>query len=294
MTVFAKQNPTVGSQLSATRSSFMITDILAAKVGDDIVSERMPAGNLNDFDSDEDFGDDGNSSVCSNDKEINVTHHSGRTLTSSSKKQRKARTAFSDHQLHSLEKSFTRQKYLSVQDRMELANKLGISDTQVKTWFQNRRTKWKRQTSVGFELLVEAGNYAAYQRAYQRNYPQLDGWQYPSSLQVPPSPAELYYRQASLAALHSQSPFGLYPGASLNLTKPPAFPLLNPSTSTSSSSPSSIPIPPQLNSYYQNLHRMPPQTIRSNSPLNLGRGSPTKTNEINDNTTSDDEETIEV
>lgn len=73
------------------------------------------------------------------DKEINVTHHSGRSLTSSSKKQRKARTAFSDHQLHSLEKSFTRQKYLSVQDRMELANKLGISDTQVKTWFQNRR-----------------------------------------------------------------------------------------------------------------------------------------------------------
>lgn len=57
----------------------------------------------------------------------------------SSKKQRKARTAFSDHQLHSLEKSFTRQKYLSVQDRMELAAKLGISDTQVKTWFQNRR-----------------------------------------------------------------------------------------------------------------------------------------------------------
>lgn len=56
-----------------------------------------------------------------------------------SKKQRKARTAFTDHQLHSMEKCFSRQKYLSVQDRMELANKLGISDTQVKTWFQNRR-----------------------------------------------------------------------------------------------------------------------------------------------------------
>lgn len=55
------------------------------------------------------------------------------------KKQRKARTAFTDHQLHSMEKCFSRQKYLSVQDRMELANKLGISDTQVKTWFQNRR-----------------------------------------------------------------------------------------------------------------------------------------------------------
>ena len=55
------------------------------------------------------------------------------------KKPRKARTAFTDHQLNSLEKSFERQKYLSVQDRMELASKLNLTDTQVKTWYQNRR-----------------------------------------------------------------------------------------------------------------------------------------------------------
>ncbi len=55
------------------------------------------------------------------------------------KKPRKARTAFSDHQLQSLEKSFERQKYLSVQDRMELAASLNLTDTQVKTWYQNRR-----------------------------------------------------------------------------------------------------------------------------------------------------------
>ncbi|KAJ6638979.1 BarH-like 1 homeobox protein [Pseudolycoriella hygida] len=144
MTVFAKQNAnsTGGHQLSAARPGFMINDILAAKSANIVNGPvHLPPENHNYFDSDEDFGDDadGNSSVCSNDKEINVDHHSGRGLSSSSKKQRKARTAFSDHQLHSLEKSFTRQKYLSVQDRMELANKLGISDTQVKTWFQNRR-----------------------------------------------------------------------------------------------------------------------------------------------------------
>ena len=55
------------------------------------------------------------------------------------KKPRKARTAFTDHQLNSLEKMFERQKYLSVQDRMELAAKLNLTDTQVKTWYQNRR-----------------------------------------------------------------------------------------------------------------------------------------------------------
>jgi len=58
---------------------------------------------------------------------------------SRSKKPRKARTAFSDHQLNQLERSFERQKYLSVQDRMDLAAALNLTDTQVKTWYQNRR-----------------------------------------------------------------------------------------------------------------------------------------------------------
>ncbi|XP_053106907.1 barH-like 2 homeobox protein isoform X3 [Hemicordylus capensis] len=46
------------------------------------------------------------------------------------KKPRKARTAFSDHQLNQLERSFERQKYLSVQDRMDLAAALNLTDTQ--------------------------------------------------------------------------------------------------------------------------------------------------------------------
>ncbi|CAF1484170.1 unnamed protein product [Adineta ricciae] len=70
------------------------------------------------------------------------------------KKQRKPRTAFTDQQLNSLEKNFERQKYLSVQERLELANRLRLSDTQVKTWYQNRRTKWKRQACLGLELFT--------------------------------------------------------------------------------------------------------------------------------------------
>ncbi len=58
---------------------------------------------------------------------------------SNSRKQRKARTAFTDYQLQTLERSFEKQKYLSVQDRQELAAKLNLTDTQVKTWYQNRR-----------------------------------------------------------------------------------------------------------------------------------------------------------
>ncbi|XP_037073976.1 barH-like 1 homeobox protein [Pollicipes pollicipes] len=84
---------------------------------------------------------------------------------------RRARTSFTDHQLQTLERSFERQKYLSVQDRLEMAASLHITDTQVKTWYQNRRTKWKRQTAVGLELLSEAGNVAALRRLYAPGWP---------------------------------------------------------------------------------------------------------------------------
>ena len=105
------------------------------------------------------FSDDENSPNC-NSRESALA-----------RKQRKARTAFTDYQLQTLERSFEKQKYLSVQDRQELAAKLNLTDTQVKTWYQNRRTKWKRTTSVGLELLAETGNYSALQALYRSPYP---------------------------------------------------------------------------------------------------------------------------
>ncbi len=48
-------------------------------------------------------------------------------------------------QLIGLEKRFENQKYLSTPDRIQLADYLGLSQLQVKTWYQNRRMKWKKK-----------------------------------------------------------------------------------------------------------------------------------------------------
>lgn len=62
-------------------------------------------------------------------------------------RKRKARTVFSSEQMSVLERKFAQQKYLSIPERLVLAKKLYLSEQQVKTWFQNRRTKWKRELS---------------------------------------------------------------------------------------------------------------------------------------------------
>ncbi|CAB4010890.1 homeobox -like 1, partial, partial [Paramuricea clavata] len=59
---------------------------------------------------------------------------------------RRERTVFTQTQLRAFEKKFENQKYLTTQERYELARNLGLSALQVKTWFQNRRMKWKKTT----------------------------------------------------------------------------------------------------------------------------------------------------
>ena len=57
---------------------------------------------------------------------------------------RRERTVFTQNQLRVLENRFVTQKYLNTQERFELARNLALSPLQVKTWFQNRRMKWKK------------------------------------------------------------------------------------------------------------------------------------------------------
>eukprot|EP00731_Ephydatia_muelleri_P024677 Em0016g948a len=60
---------------------------------------------------------------------------------------RKKRTSFTIAQIRELENKFNQQKYLTRIDRHLLARSLGLTEKHVKTWYQNRRTKWKRSCS---------------------------------------------------------------------------------------------------------------------------------------------------
>ncbi|NWT64108.1 VEX1 protein, partial [Prunella himalayana] len=58
----------------------------------------------------------------------------------------RARTKFSAAQLQELERSFREQRYIGAGEKRRLAAVLNLSQSQIKTWFQNRRMKFKRQT----------------------------------------------------------------------------------------------------------------------------------------------------
>lgn len=51
---------------------------------------------------------------------------------------------FTSQQTKNLENRFSSSKYLSPEERRHLALQLKLTDRQVKTWFQNRRAKWRR------------------------------------------------------------------------------------------------------------------------------------------------------
>ena len=60
-------------------------------------------------------------------------------------KKKKLRPLFSAHQIQTMEKEFAKCRYVTESRRAELASDLNLTEMQVKTWFQNRRTKWKKE-----------------------------------------------------------------------------------------------------------------------------------------------------
>ncbi|KAG6802557.1 homeobox protein ceh-19 [Apis mellifera caucasica] len=94
----------------------------------------------------------GANSTTSVDREVQEKSDS---IISDDERKKRPRTAFTAAQIKSLEAEFERNKYLSVTKRLQLSKSLKLTETQIKIWFQNRRTKWKRKYTNDVELLAQ-------------------------------------------------------------------------------------------------------------------------------------------
>ncbi|XP_072752288.1 uncharacterized protein [Anoplolepis gracilipes] len=131
---------------------------------------------------------------------------------SDDERKKRPRTAFTAAQIKSLEAEFERNKYLSVAKRLQLSKNLKLTETQIKIWFQNRRTKWKRKYTNDVELLAQ---------------------QYYSSLGIP-TPRPIFVGDRLWFFNYPGQP---QPGVSLipqhltSLPLPPALPIIQPLSS---------------------------------------------------------------
>lgn len=111
---------------------------------------------------------------------------------------------FSHTQSTELERVFTVQKYVSPQERKQLARSIDLSERQVKTWFQNRRAKWRRikledemrnRISEGKTIIDHHGNSTSPSRKMDENDT------------MPSLPETAEYRTSEIDFLHTESAF---------------------------------------------------------------------------------------
>ncbi|XP_051506677.1 T-cell leukemia homeobox protein 1-like isoform X2 [Myxocyprinus asiaticus] len=113
-------------------------------------------------------------------------------------KKKKPRTSFTRLQICELEKRFHHQKYLASAERAALAKALQMTDAQVKTWFQNRRTKWRRQTTEEREAERQQAN---------RILMQLQQEAFQKTINQPANTDPICLHNSSLFALQNLQPW---------------------------------------------------------------------------------------
>ncbi|XP_028966694.1 homeobox protein invected [Galendromus occidentalis] len=80
---------------------------------------------------------------------------SKRTKRKEKSDEKRPRTAFTADQLQRLKKEFQENKYLTEKRRQDLASELGLNESQIKIWFQNKRAKLKKSTGRPNPLALE-------------------------------------------------------------------------------------------------------------------------------------------
>ena len=72
-------------------------------------------------------------------------------VSRASPKRKPYRHTFTPSQVIQLESLFEKSQYLSSSERVRVAKELNMTDNQIKTWYQNRRTKLKREITEMYD-----------------------------------------------------------------------------------------------------------------------------------------------
>ncbi|XP_062993449.1 homeobox protein DLX-4 [Elgaria multicarinata webbii] len=106
------------------------------------------------------------------------------------KKIRKPRTIYSSLQLQALNQRFQQTQYLALPERAELAAQLGLTQTQVKIWFQNKRSKFKKIMKQGSSIQDDHLHSSSSLSPCSPNIPPL--WDIPMACKGAPLPHSSY------------------------------------------------------------------------------------------------------
>ncbi|KAG6447245.1 hypothetical protein O3G_MSEX004843 [Manduca sexta] len=153
---------------------------------------------------------------------------------------KRARTAFSAQQIKSLEAEFEKNRYLSVAARGRLARQLRLTETQIKIWFQNRRTKWKRKYTNDIELLAQQ-YYSSMGIVAPR--PMFVGdrlWVFNYPNRLPPTQQQQWIKSVTQNHILERNAFRSIPKPDV-----PPFLISTPTFPTDRFLPSTVKVPPQ-------------------------------------------------